>query len=231
MQEAKAAGLHGCKTGKHSHGKPSNPPFMRLSKGLQRRLGVTNVTLIISKNLTSSDCNFNEHRLLLSGNSLSNSPLMSMLTQEEREAVFREGKKDGESLMVLDQHGRSYQMNFKFLKSDQQYRLIGEWPKFVKNNGMCKGDLIELGAIRSDGHLVLTLMHNGMEQQTSEEIGAVKGHEEWVPKKTEAVGGATEDQISAYTGEVKCVEKWTLDDIEAAEGLLALRNLKDGTKL
>ncbi|CAN6344824.1 unnamed protein product [Urochloa humidicola] len=207
------------KMAKHSDGKTKMiQPFMRLSPELQR-LGLTNVTPIVSKNLTSTDCNLNAHRLLLPCEPILASPLMSMLTQEELQEVNRGGKEDGVRLVLLDQHGRSYQMIFKFLKSDKEYRLIGEWTTFVKSNGMGKGDLVHLGASRSDGRLLLILLHqhHAMEGQNYEETGA-------------AAGGAGEEQTSADMEEAERVE-WTPEEMEAAEGLLALPHVKDGTKL
>ncbi|CAL4910944.1 unnamed protein product [Urochloa decumbens] len=219
------------KTAKHSDGK-TRIPFM-LSPKLQR-LGLTNVTPIVSKILTSTDCNLNAHRLLLPREPILASLLMSMLTEEELEEVNRGGKEDGVRLELLDQHGRSYQMILKFLKSDKEYRLIGEWTTFVKCNGMCKGDWVHLWASRSDGRLLLMLLHqhHAMEGQNSEETRAAEAKEvEWVPEKTEAAGCAGEEQTSADMEEAERVEEWTLDEMEAAEGLLALSHFKDGTKL
>ncbi|RLM97996.1 uncharacterized protein C2845_PM06G10660 [Panicum miliaceum] len=114
-----------CKTAKYSDRKTMRQPFMSLSPEL-RRLGLTDVTPILSKILTNTNCNFNEHRLLLPRQSIRDSPLMGMFTQEERKAAYRDGKQGGVSLKLLDQHRHSYQMKFKFLKSDREYRLIGE---------------------------------------------------------------------------------------------------------
>ncbi|KAF8666988.1 hypothetical protein HU200_053156 [Digitaria exilis] len=209
------------KTSKHSDGNATRQPSMSLSPELQR-MGITNVTPIVSKILTNTDCNSNAHRLLLPRLSMLNSPLMSMLTQEEHEAV---GEKKGKSLEVLDRHGRSYQMDLKFLKSDKEYRLIGEWPKLVEQNGMRKGDLVHLGAFRFGERLLLTLLHHATEVQTCEETEVAEGTEEWVPNKIEAaaVGGAREEQTSADFEE----EKWTHEEMEAAEGLLALSRFSD----
>ncbi|CAN6340115.1 unnamed protein product [Urochloa humidicola] len=225
---------HHRKTTKHSDGKTKMiQPFLRLSSELQR-LGLTNVTPIVSKILTSTDCNLNAHRLSLPREPILASPLMSMLTQEELTEVNRGGKEDGVRLMLLDQHGRSYQMIFKFLKSDKEYRLIGEWTTFVKSNGMGKGYLVHLGASRSDGRLLLILLHqhHAMEGQNPEEIGAAEAKElERVPEQTEAAGSAGEEQTSANVEEAERVEEWTPEEMEAADGLLALSHVKDGTKL
>ncbi|RCV15744.1 hypothetical protein SEVIR_3G084300v4 [Setaria viridis] len=220
-----------CKTAaKHSDRKTTRQPFMRLSPELHR-LGLTNVTPIVSKILTSTDCNLNAHRLLLPRESILSSPLMSMLTQEELGKVNRGGKEDGVPLELLDQHGRSYQIIFKFLNSDKEYRLIGEWTMFVKHNGMRKGDVVDLGASRSKGRLLLMLLHHAMEDQNSEEAGAAEGTgEEWVLEKIEAVAGAGEEPASADMEDAGSME-WTLEEMEAAEGLLALSHFKDGTKL
>ncbi|CAN6349322.1 unnamed protein product [Urochloa humidicola] len=221
------------KTAKDSDGKAKIQPFMRLSPELQR-LGLINVTPIVSKILTSTDCNLNAHHLLLPREPILASPLMSMLTEEELKEVNRGGKEDGVRLVLLDQHGRSYQMIFKFLKSDKEYRLIGEWTTFVKCNGMRKGDLVHLGASRSDGRLLLMLLHqhHAMEGQNSEETGAAEGKEaKWAPEKIEAAGGAGEEQTSADMEEAEKVEELTPEEMEAAEALLALSHFTDGTKL
>ncbi|CAL4896326.1 unnamed protein product [Urochloa decumbens] len=221
------------KMAKHSDGKTKIQPFMRLSPELQC-LGLANVTPIISKILTSTDCNLNAHRLLLPREPILASPLMSMLTEEELKEVNRGGKEDGVRLELLDQHGRSYQMILKFLKSDKEYRLIGEWTTFVKCNGMCKGDLVDLWASRSDGRLLLMLLHqhHAMEGKNSEETRAAEAKEvEWVPEKTEAARCVGEEQTSADMEVAERVEEWTLDEMEAAEGLLALSHFKGGTKL
>lgn len=110
-------------------------------------------------------------------------------------------------------------MDLKFLKSDKEYRLIGEWTKLVEGNGLRKGDLVDLGAFRSGGRLVLTLLHGSMEEQNCEETEAAEGTKEWVPKKIEAAaGGAGEEQVSEELEQ----QEWTLEETEAAEGLLAL---------
>lgn len=62
-------------------------------------MGITNVTPIVSKILTNTDCNSNAHRLLLPRLSILNSPLMSMLTQEEHEAVGDKEKSHWRSLI------------------------------------------------------------------------------------------------------------------------------------
>ncbi|KAJ1262479.1 hypothetical protein BS78_09G110900 [Paspalum vaginatum] len=172
---------------------------------------------LVMKALSQS---INEHRLLLLPQLVSNSPLKRMLTQEEYEAVHREGK-DGQPMKVFDRHGNSFQMNLKFLESDKQYGLTGEWPKLVKLNGLCKGDNVNIGAFRSDRHLALTLWPDTMEEQPSKETEAAEGAEE-----VEAAGGTAEEQSSAGMEEATSVE-----EMEAAEGLLALSDFKDVTKL
>jgi hypothetical protein len=158
------------------------------------------------------------------------SPLMSMLTQEQLEEVNRGGKEDGAKLKLLDQQGRSYQMTFKFLNSDKGYRLIGEWTMFVERNGMREGDVVELWASRSEGQLQLMLLHHAMEEKNSEETGAAEGKEEWMPVKIEAEGGDGEEQTFANIEVAESVE-WTLEEMETAEGLLALSHSNDGTEL
>lgn len=219
-----------CKTAaKHSDRKTTRQPFMRLSPELHR-LGLTDVTRIISKTLTRSDCSPNLRRLLLPREAMLASPLMSMLTQEQLEEVNRGGKEDGAKLKLLDQQGRSYQMTFKFLNSDKGYRLIGEWTMFVERNGMREGDVVELWASRSEGQLQLMLLHHAMEEQNSEETGAAEGKEEWMPVKIEAEGGDGEEQTFANIEVAESVE-WTLEEMETAEGLLALSHSNDGTGL
>ncbi|GJM94937.1 hypothetical protein PR202_ga11624 [Eleusine coracana subsp. coracana] len=214
------------KTTKNCDCKTSKQPSMSLRSRLQC-LGVTNVTTVLAKVLTRTDCSLSQSRLLLPSYVVE-SPLMTMLTPFEDRAVHRVDKWDGLPLEALDQHGRSYYMTFKFLESNGAYRLIGEWGKFLAQNGVCCGDLFELGAFRFEGQLALTLMHRVKEDQTPELTEAAKNSEEvHIAKEMEENEGAVEgtsEEIEAAMG----AEKWTHEEMEAVAIMMELSDFKNG---
>ncbi|GJN35726.1 hypothetical protein PR202_gb24529 [Eleusine coracana subsp. coracana] len=229
VRKAQAAARQRHKTTKHCDCKMTTSK--QLSMSLRSRLqclGVTNVTTVLAKVLTSTDCSLSQSRLLLPSYVVE-SPLMTMLTPFEDRAVHRVDKWDGLPLEALDQHGRSYYMTFKFLESNGAYRLIGEWGKFLAQNGVCCGDLFELGAFRFEGQLVLTLMHRAKEDQTHELTEAAKNSEEvHIAKEMEENEGAVEEGTSEEIEAAMGAEKWTHEEMEAVAIMMELSNFKNG---
>jgi hypothetical protein len=100
------------------------------------------------------------------------SPLMSILTPEECRSV---NTKVGLELGVIDRHGYSYKMKFKYVDSTGQYRLMQEWVHFMTQNGVREGDMVEVGALRTQGRPMLTLLNYAREG--------------WIPEEAEAADG------------------------------------------
>lgn len=171
VQEAKAAGQHGRKT---ANSYTPMRPFMSLSYGLQY-LGVTDVTPVLAKTLTATDCSLDQSRVQLSPREVMDSPLFSILTTDEHSSVHQWDGQDGLELEAIDRHGYSYNMRFKYIYSARQYRLMQAWVPFLRQNGVRQGDLIEVGAFRVDGRLVLMLLNYATEGWIPEEIEAAKG--------------------------------------------------------
>ena len=175
MQEAKAAGEHGRETANPS-GRCNTPmrPFMSLSHGLQF-LGVTDVTPVLARTLTATDCRLDQSRMQFSPREVIDSPLFSILTTDEHRFVHQWDGQKGLELEAIDRHGYSYNMRFKYVYSARQYRLMQAWVPFLRQNGVCQGDLVEVGAFRVDGKPVLTLLNYATEGWITEEIEAAKG--------------------------------------------------------
>ncbi|CAN6330954.1 unnamed protein product [Urochloa humidicola] len=146
-------------------------PSMSLSSGLQR-LGVSDVTPVLAKTLTATDSCLNQSRLQFSPREVMESPLMSILTPEECRSVHKE---DGLELEAIDRHGYSYNMRFKYVYSARQYRFMQDWVLFLTQNGVHKGDMVEVGAVRVEGRPMLTLLNYATEG--------------WIPEETEAADG------------------------------------------
>ncbi|TVU03169.1 hypothetical protein EJB05_51301, partial [Eragrostis curvula] len=148
-------------------------PFASLSCGL-RCLGVANVTLVLAKILTLTDSKLGQARLQLAYAEFMGSPLMSMLTPGEYMAVHT---REGLPVDAIDRHGCSYDMRFGFVKlsSGIAYRLRTEWTKFLTRSGVRDGDLVEVGAFRVDGRLMLTLLNYSLDGWISEEMEAANG--------------------------------------------------------
>ncbi|KAL6865275.1 hypothetical protein ACP4OV_016426 [Aristida adscensionis] len=157
-------------TFKPSDCKITYQPSMSLSARLQC-LGVTNVTPVLAKTLTCTDCNVSQARLLLPYQLVMDSPLMRMLTPDEHEAVHEKKL----PLVALDRHGRSYDLCFRYLKSINGYRLIKGWGEFLRQNGLCEDDLVEIGAFRVHGKLMLTILHYAKDEWSHEETVAAEG--------------------------------------------------------
>jgi hypothetical protein len=175
MQEAKGAGRLGRN---NNHSRRRSPirrtpvrPFMSLSSGLQS-LGVADVTPVLAKTLTATDSCSNQSRLQFSPRDVMESPLMSILTPEECRSV---NTKVGLELGVIDRHGYSYKMKFKYVDSTGQYRLMQEWVHFMTQNGVREGDMVEVGALRTQGRPMLTLLNYAREG--------------WIPEEAEAADG------------------------------------------
>lgn len=175
VQEAKAAGQHGRETA-NSSGRCNTPmrPFMSLSHGLQF-LGVTDVTPILARTLTATDCRLGQSRLQFSPREVTDSPLFSILTTDEHRSVHQMDGQDGLQLEAINRHGYSYNMRFKYVYSARQYRIMQAWVPFLRQNGLREGDLVEVGAFRVDGRPVLTLLNYATEGWIPEEIEAAKG--------------------------------------------------------
>ncbi|KAF8725501.1 hypothetical protein HU200_020028 [Digitaria exilis] len=179
VQEARADGQRSCKRTKHSARMTPMRPFMSMSSGLQC-LGVTNVTPVLAKTLTATDCCLHQSRLQFSPRNVMESPLMSILTPEEWRSVHNLDKVDGLELEAIDQHGYSYKMRLKYsdrMVCARQYRLMQEWVLFLTQNGVRQGDVIEVGALRVQGRPMLTLLNYSTATQgwTPEEIEAADG--------------------------------------------------------
>ncbi|KAL6619955.1 hypothetical protein ACP70R_035094 [Stipagrostis hirtigluma subsp. patula] len=244
VQKAKAP-VGKPKTCDHSDRRTTNQPSMGLCRRL-KCLGITNVTPVLAKTLTPSDCRLHQARLLLSPPSVLQSPLMGMLTPHEHQAVHREEGLDGLLLEALDRHGRSYDLTLKYLDCNKAYRLITEWGKFLTQNGVCAGDLVELGAFRVDGRLMLTLLTYANEGWIAKDIEAAEGAKaEWTPeekeevecvkaeltsKVKEAAEGAKEWTAKEEDATDSAEEEWTPEEIEAAESLIMLSDLNGRTK-
>ncbi|KAL6619956.1 hypothetical protein ACP70R_035095 [Stipagrostis hirtigluma subsp. patula] len=229
---AKAAGGKR-RTSNHSDRKTTNQPSMSLSSRLQC-LGVSKVTPVLTKSLTCSDCDLSQARLLVTLSMAMDSPLNSMLTPYERRAVHRKDDWDGLPLEALDRHGRSYDMTYKYLCCNTAFRFIGEWGKFVTQNGVRSGDLVELGAFRVDGILALTLLHHAKQLTPEEVMAEAVAVEERTPKGIEEAEGAKveltpevkkagEDAKEKWTPEekkeaVEGAKEWTPQEKESAEG-------------
>lgn len=175
VQEAKAAGENGRETA-NSSGRCNTPmrPFMSLSHGLQF-LGVTDVTPILARTLTATDCRLDQSRVQFSPREVIDSPLFSILTTDEHRSVHQWDSQKGLELEAIDRHGYSYNMRFKYVYSARQYRLMQAWVPFLRQNGVRQGDLVEVGAFRVDGKPVLTLLNYATEGWIPEEIEAAKG--------------------------------------------------------
>jgi len=175
VQEAKAAGPHGRETA-NSSGRCNTPmrPFMSLSQGLQF-LGVTDVTPVLARILTATDCCLGQSRMQFSAQEVIDSPLFSILTTDEHRSVHQLDDQNGLELEAIDRHGYSYNMKFKYVYSIRQYRLMQAWVPFLRQNGVRQGDLVEVGAFRVDGKPVLTLLNYATEGWIPEEIEAAKG--------------------------------------------------------
>ncbi|CAL5097647.1 unnamed protein product [Urochloa decumbens] len=186
-QEAKGAGQLRLKNNHSGRRTPIRKtpmrPSMSLSSGLQC-LGVSDVTPVLAKTLTATDSCLHQSRLQFSPRDVMESPLMSILTPEECKSVH---KMDGLELEAIDRHGYSYNMRFKYVYSARQYRLMQDWVLFLTQNGVHKGDMVEVGAFRVGGRPMLTLLNYATEG--------------WIPEET-----------------------------HAADGLLRLSELKDGTR-
>ncbi|OEL35899.1 hypothetical protein BAE44_0003080 [Dichanthelium oligosanthes] len=174
IQRAKGAGQRGRKNTDHSGRKTPMRPFMSLSSGLQF-LGVTDVTPVLARTLTTTDSSLDQSRLQFSYREVIESPLMSILTPEEYTSVHKSNKDGGLVLEAIDRHGYSYSMRFKYITSARTYRLMQEWVPFLTQNSLGVGDMVEVGAFRVDGRPMLTLLNY-----------ARKG---WIPEETEAADG------------------------------------------
>ncbi|CAN6349321.1 unnamed protein product [Urochloa humidicola] len=174
-QEAKGAGQ---RSGKDNHSgrritirKTPMRPSMSLSSGLQC-LGVADVTPVLAKTLTATDSCLHQSRLQFSPREVTESQLMSILTPEECRSVH---KMDGLELEAIDRHGYSYNMRFKYVYSARQYRLMQDWVLFLTQNGVHKGDMVDVGAFRVEGRPILTLLNYATEG--------------WIPEETQAADG------------------------------------------
>jgi hypothetical protein len=182
VQEAnKAGGQHGQETANTAaggqHGRETDVPmrpFMGLSYG-PRFLGVTDVTLVLAKNLTASDCCSGQSRLQFSPKEIMDSPLFSILTAAERASVEQRDGQDGLPLEAIDRHGHSYNMRFKYIHSAKRYRLMQAWVPFLRRNGVRNGDLVEVWAFRVDGRPMLWLLNYAGQGWVPEEIEAAEG--------------------------------------------------------
>ncbi|CAN6335915.1 unnamed protein product [Urochloa humidicola] len=174
-QEAKGAGQRSCKNNHSGRRttirKTPMRPSMSLSSGLQR-LGVADVTPVLAKTLTATDSCLHQSRLQFSPREVTESPLMSILTPEECRSVH---KMDGLELEAIDRLGYSYNMRFKYVYSARQYRLMQDWVLFLTQNGVHKGDVVEVGAFRVEGRPMLTLLNYATEG--------------WIPEETQAADG------------------------------------------
>uniref|UniRef100_A0A0A9B524 Uncharacterized protein n=1 Tax=Arundo donax TaxID=35708 RepID=A0A0A9B524_ARUDO len=103
--------------------------FMSLSSGLQF-LGVTNVIPVLAKTLTRTDSRLDQGRLQFSPREVMESPLMSMITPDERQSMQKEDNLEVLQLEVLDRHGRSYDMKFGYLGSNNAYEIQVTWASF-----------------------------------------------------------------------------------------------------
>ncbi|EHA8589246.1 putative AP2/ERF and B3 domain-containing transcription repressor RAV2 [Cocos nucifera] len=74
-----------------------------------------------------------------------------MMTEEEKQLATQAGTGDGLRVSVLDQLGRVYHMKLKKLHNSKKYfRFRGsDYHKFVKDNGLKAGEILETWAARS----------------------------------------------------------------------------------
>ncbi|KAJ1262478.1 hypothetical protein BS78_09G110800 [Paspalum vaginatum] len=129
VQEAKAAGCHGHKIKSHSAPKTNNGsarktpmrPFMSLSSGLQC-LGVTDARPVIEKTLTATDSNPDQSRLQFSPREVMESPLISILTEEEWKTV----RNAGLHLEAIDRHSYLYNMRFKRTEAAEGLLMLSD---------------------------------------------------------------------------------------------------------
>ncbi|KAL5203077.1 hypothetical protein ABZP36_014029 [Zizania latifolia] len=207
--------------------------------GLSRRLqslGVTSVTSILSKNVSASDCNFGQSRLLMSYSSVMDSPMIKMLTPLEHSDMHNNGL----PIEALDRYGCSYDMVLRHLPSNNGYRLIGQWRQFLTKNRMSEGDLVELGAFRFEGRLLLTLLHCGEDKENNEKSTSSETEEseedcsssETVTNGEERASMEAEASREEWASRVAEAnrEEWTSGELEAMEGLLMLSNCGGGPK-
>jgi hypothetical protein len=127
-----------------------------------RSLGVTSVTPVLAKILTPTDSNLNQARLQISPLKFMKSALPSMLTPGEHADVHTD---KGLRVKALDRHGYSYDMalGFAWLSSNITYRLKTGWASFLRRSGVRDGDLVEVGAFRAHGRLMLTLLNYALD--------------------------------------------------------------------
>lgn len=152
---------------------PDCETYVSLASGL-RYLGVTTVIPVLARVLTRTDSLLSQARLQISSLELMQSPLGSMLTPAEYAKVHTE---DGLPVEALDRHGCSYDMRlgFVWLSSNISYRLRRGWTRFLARSGVREGDLVQIGAFRVHGRLMLTLLNYAVEGSIPEEMEAADG--------------------------------------------------------
>uniref|UniRef100_J3M549 TF-B3 domain-containing protein n=1 Tax=Oryza brachyantha TaxID=4533 RepID=J3M549_ORYBR len=159
-------------------------------------VSLTDVTPILSKNVTGFDCSPNQARLLLPRVLLEGSPLVGMLTQTEDKLMNGTGL----PIEVLDRYGVSYDMFLKYLPCNKSYRLIVQWTKFLELSHMIQGDLVNLGAFRFEGQrLVLILLRYGNASKVKEEELTFRMIEPNNEESASRVAEASEEELEAAT--------------------------------
>ncbi|KAK3137848.1 hypothetical protein QOZ80_5AG0361250 [Eleusine coracana subsp. coracana] len=156
--------------------KPSDcKAYVSLTSGL-RFLGVTDgVTPVLAKILTRTDSSLSQARLQISPLEFMRSPLLTMLTPDEYASVLTES---GLPMEAIDRHGWSYDMRLGFvrLSTGITYRLKKGWTRFLARSGVREGDLVQVGAFRVHGRLILTLLNYALDGSVvPEEMEAADG--------------------------------------------------------